>query len=876
MTVASRVAAGSTLVERGEALADLEAHLAAARAGDGRLVVIRGEAGIGKTALVTSLAASPAVDVPVLLGRCDGVSTPTPYGPFRDVMDQLGPALRDLIEGDAPRHRVKVSLLEQLASAGPHLLIIEDVQWADEATIEVLTFVARRLAGTSSLLLVTYRDDDEPHPRIRLFLGQISSMASVHHIVLDPLTRDGVAALIPDSSTDPVQLHALTGGNPFYVVEVLATGVEGVPTTIGDALRARLAQLSASGRAALEAAAVIGSRCEPWLLAAVAGEDVLGADECLQRGLLTKGEVISFRHELTRLAVLEATPAFRAIGLHRRALDALQRAGEGESARLAYHAEGAADANAVLLHALAAGDQAMRAGAHTEAAAQFERAARFMTGAQPLLQADILERIARADFLVNRIPEAHAAWERALALRRSLGDEYRVGTTLRHLARSALALARGQEAAEALSEALRLLAPFGETRELAMAIALQGGIAISNQEVQKGRALSHRALAMGHRLDDPEVVVYATNTLGAASILEGDAAVGEPLLLESLRMALHEGLHEAAHRALYNLSMGMITVRQLEKADRYLTELVDYTSGVEVERCNLDAVRSEVQLRLGDWQAAEELARVGLASSRLDSDDEGSAKLTLARLLIRRGGDGAAELIDEAEAVLVGYENPSMMWPVVVTRAEEAWITGDLGDMRAQLRHWLEWAMGAGDRWAAGEIGRWLWLAGDLEVMPPIAAEPFRLLVEGRHQAAAAAFDATSQPYEAALALAASADPDELREAHRRLVELGAPRVARKVGQRLGELGAPVPRGPRPSTRANGRLLTRREAEIASLLAEGLTNGDIARRLVISEKTVGHHVSSVLGKLGARRRSEVASVLAGGPWHQDGESPRPI
>jgi DNA-binding NarL/FixJ family response regulator len=212
--------------------------------------------------------------------------------------------------------------------------------------------------------------------------------------------------------------------------------------------------------------------------------------------------------------------------------------------------------------------------------------------------------------------------------------------------------------------------------------------------------------------------------------------------------------------------------------------------------------------------------------------------------------------------VLVGYDNAAMTWPTLVARAEDAWLAGDLGAVRAKLEEALHWAVGARDRWAIGDIARWLWLAGGLAEVPPLAAEPFRLLLEGDHQAAAASFEASSQPYEAALAQAVSDDPDLLRDAHGRLVALGATRVARRVAQRMGELGAPVPRGPRASTRANHDLLTERESEVAALLAEGLTNGEIAQRLVISEKTVGHHVSSVLGKLGVRRRAEVASVLA--------------
>jgi DNA-binding NarL/FixJ family response regulator len=137
----------------------------------------------------------------------------------------------------------------------------------------------------------------------------------------------------------------------------------------------------------------------------------------------------------------------------------------------------------------------------------------------------------------------------------------------------------------------------------------------------------------------------------------------------------------------------------------------------------------------------------------------------------------------------------------------------------------------------------------------------YHLEVAGRAREASAAWAELSLPYEAALSLAGSSDATDVQRAHEELTRLGATAVARKVALRLRELGSPVPRGPRPTTRANPHGLTEREWEIAGLLALGLSNAEIADRLVVSPKTVGHHVSAVLGKLGVRRRAEVAGAM---------------
>src|SRR5512143_855760 len=386
------------LVERDEALATLRRYLDDEATAVGRIVLIRGEAGIGKTALLRAFVQDCPSDVDIVWGFCDGVSTPQPYGPFEDMADALGAGFRGLLDGNASRGEVGRWLLTWMSAGPRRVLVIEDVHWADQATLDLLAFLARRIESLPVLLLVTYRDGDGRAPSVERILGGVASLPVLRQLPLEPLSRAGVERLARDTGVDARELHRITAGNPFYVLEVLDAGLSRIPISVRDAVRARVAQLDDRGRRALQVAAILGVRAEPWLLAAVAGEDILGIDDCLRAGLLTKGDGIAFAHELTRMVVVEDVPVIHGIALHRRTLAALEQAGVGDAARLAYHAEGAAERDAVLRHASAAGHRALVAGSHREAIAQFERALRFADGIDDAARAALLELLARARY----------------------------------------------------------------------------------------------------------------------------------------------------------------------------------------------------------------------------------------------------------------------------------------------------------------------------------------------------------------------------------------------------------------------------------------------------------------------------------------------
>jgi tetratricopeptide (TPR) repeat protein len=590
------------LVERDEPLATLRRYLDEAAAAMGRIVLIRGEAGIGKTALLKAFVEDCPADVDVLWGACDGVSTPQPFGPFEDMADALGPEFRQLLDSNASRGELGRWLLQWMSVGPRRVLVIEDVQWADQATLDLLAFLARRIESLPVLLLVTHRDGDGGAPSVTRILGGVASLPVLRQLPLEPLSRAGVARLASTTGVDAQELHRITAGNPFYVHEVLDAGLSRIPISVRDAVRARVAQLDERGRRALQVAAILGVRAEPWLLAAVAGEDILGIDDCLRCGLLTKADGIAFAHELTRMVVLEDVPVIHGIALHRRALAALEQAGVGDAARLAYHAEGAAERDAVLRHASAAGHRALAAGSHREAIAQFERALRFADGLAPDARAVLLEPLSQALYLINHHPEAYQAAAEAATLRRRGGDDLATAVGLSFLAEVAWRADHGPEAWSAAREALALAESLGDGRELAMAYAALGRLEMLDGRNREGRANSERALEIARRIEDAEVTAVALATIGSIELDQGDER-GWADLGESARIGRELHLPYLVDRALYNLGEAAFVWRRYKLAREYYQQVQEYFQQLwesQIDLYGIDSAIAEIEFVLGD------------------------------------------------------------------------------------------------------------------------------------------------------------------------------------------------------------------------------------------------------------------------------------
>ncbi|WP_167387884.1 ATP-binding protein, partial [Streptomyces recifensis] len=428
------------LLEREAVLQDLTGHLKVAVSGPGRLALVRGETGIGKTAVVHRLARLADPHVRVLSGACDPLATPRPLGPLMDLAPNLGAAARTALTGALAGTCRSDELFDCLLadlSSYPSLLVVEDVHWADEATMDLLRHLTRRLPSVPALVVVTYRDDEIGRTHdLTALLGTLAGYPWVHRHDLLPLSRRAVARLAAGHTVDAEQVYRVSAGNPFIVTSVLAAPTEPIPATVREAVAGRLAGLSASARRVVDVLAVLGRRVSLPLPAGILPAPEEALDEAVACGIVrTEGRTAEFRQELTRQAVLEAVPAAHRLRVHRQAL-ALMRSGPvtaDDLVPLADHAEGAEDTAAVLEYAPAAAAHAAASGAHREAAAQYARALRYADDLPAEQQTSLLEGHSQACLLSGRLDEGVTSRRTAVRLRRARGDRLGEGEGLRWL-----------------------------------------------------------------------------------------------------------------------------------------------------------------------------------------------------------------------------------------------------------------------------------------------------------------------------------------------------------------------------------------------------------------------------------------------------------
>lgn len=372
-------------------------------------------------------------------------------------------------------------MLDELRGGGvgaPTLVVIDDAHWADEATLDLLRFLGRRIGDCPAMLVVVYRQDEvgARHP-LRVLAGDLAALPVVRRLTVPMLSEAAVARLAAGTDIDPVELYRRTGGNAFFVTQVLGDGGATVPPTVRDAVLARAARLEPGAREALDALACLGTRAAPWLVEAVSGRAADDLDACVDGGLVAADEgAVAFRHELVRVAVMEAIPPGRAEALHRRALAVLgaRPPGAVEPARLADHAERAGDRAAVLVYAPLAAQRASGMGAHTEAATHLRRALAVLPGRPDADRAGLLEELGRQCHLADDLDGALRARQEAVEAWREVGDDRRRGGALVGLAITAAHLAREIPLGEkACDEALVLLAE-QPGPEYALACAIRG------------------------------------------------------------------------------------------------------------------------------------------------------------------------------------------------------------------------------------------------------------------------------------------------------------------------------------------------------------------------------------------------------------------
>jgi len=844
----------TVILERDEELASLSRLVDAASVASGSVALIRGEAGIGKSTLVVEFAEESSGRADVFLGVCDDLLTPQPFGPFWDVARSHQPLAGALQRGDG--RAVMESLLELLSRPlRPTVLILEDTQWADEATIDTIKFLGRRIARTHGVLALTYRDGelDDDHP-LRQVIGELPPTALVR-IGLQPLSLAAIDALVAGAELDAQVVFSLTGGNPLFVSEIVAGGTQGVPTSVQDAVLGRAAKLSPDARTLLHLVAVVPGGVDRALL----DESVTpfgSLEECVRQGLLTRGDDgdVGFRHELQRRAVEASLSAELRRQLNR---TVLARLGEhSDAARLAHHAREADDVDALLRYAPLAAQEAVESDSHREAVAHFRVLEPHLGLIGPAERAELLEKWARAESDLGD-PRSVGLVTAAIALRRELPDADALARTLTFAVYVFERNALTDLAEECASEAVAMLEhqPAGVALASALTEAARLWF-VRGTDDRRAAALADRALAIAEDVGDRKAQVRAMIWKGAIAHNVGDAA-GFGLVEEAQRLAAQAGYRHEETIALVNLAGMCADIREVARAADFVQRARDTAARFELraQEAYAQAMHAEILLWQGHWDLAEDTA-----SGILDSSPHtvAIAWRILALLQARRGRAEAMTTLERMWDSAERSDELQHLDPAASVLAEHAWLSGELDRWRERITRTAERSRDSGPPWPSGALVFWL---RQLELVDEVAEYTptyFRAILDGDTERAAGFWRSRGVAYEEGLARAFG-DVGSQLQAIEIFESLGATATANRVRERLRGQGAQVPRGRSRTTRAHAVGLTVRQAEVLELVAAGMTNADIADTLFISQRTVENHVAAVLMKLDVRDRQTAAS-----------------
>jgi DNA-binding winged helix-turn-helix (wHTH) protein/tetratricopeptide (TPR) repeat protein len=789
-TDGERAGGARPLLEREAVLAQLTAAVRAAGDGAGRVVFVAGEAGLGKTAVVQRFAEVVADDAEVLIGAADDLRTPRALGAIRDVVDQLPAEVRAGQVGPPDAEQV-LAVLERLGrgSGRPVVVVVEDAHWADDATFDVVRYLARRVRELPLVVVLTYRDDLPLGHPMRALLGSVRG-PEVSRIALAPLSFEGVAALAAGSALDPQEVFRATAGNPLFVSEVCAAPPGTVPDTVRDAVLARVGQLPPTTVDALRRLAVVPNRVERELARQLVDDGESAWTEAERAGLLDGDAAhVWFRHELVRRAVEETLTASESVLAHREVASLLV-AGGGEASRVVHHAALGTDIDLVLAAGPVAAAEAQRAGAHRQAAMHLDTVLAHHDRLPPARQAELGTARAHSLYLVNRFDASLNSAEQALAAAELAEDAELLAAALLTKARTLLWAHGPRAAVDVEQRALDVLGDGGdpELRALGHAdLARALGELVSVGSVAQGNALAvehaGRALALADELGRDDLRGYALMYRGCERVALGDDA-GQADIDRAIALLRTFPRVDLAVRACVNASGAAYRAGRFGDAERYvdlglhLGRDSEFFSG----QYRLSLTRACVRASSGRWTEADAELRTLLALNGEPGIMRPLARTVLARLLARQGRHvEAASVLAPAEGDAPADEI-RVAGPVALARVELAWLSETDVDLALLAAPILEHADRARGTVIRAELSRYLQRAGIPAEPVERAPEPWASGLRGDWRAAASAWAARGEPYEQALDLVSGGDPSARASGLDLLRSLGATAALTALG----------------------------------------------------------------------------------------------
>jgi len=851
------------LVERAGFLTILQSHFNDVAKGEGHAVFVSGEAGIGKTSLVRAFCKELTDECNIYQGTCDALFTPRPLAPLYDILLQMHedvPAISGQIEDRAAFFTQFFHDLKNMR--GITMLIIEDIHWADEATLDFIKFLARRITQLRCVFILTYRDNEihSRHP-LRNVLGQLQS-GSFTRIQLPPFSRDAVDRLAQEKGYNGEDVYSISGGNPFYVNEILAGYSAGIPDNIKDSILSVYNRLDEKTKHIWQVLSVMPTAFDLRSLEKLEPNFIEAIESCLETKILIvdKG-LIFFKHELYRRTVESSLSPLLRVALHKKILGLLLESFEENQKieQIIHHAKNANEYDLVVRYAPVAARQAASVGSHIEATKLYLSAIEYYQGNDEDLLIQFYEAYAYECYLTNQIREAIIYSGKALNIWKKKNHTEKIGNCMRFLSRLWWFDGNRKQAESFAGQAIQALDSLPTSRAKAMAYSNMSQLKMLSDQVEDCMFWGEKAISMAKELNDDEILCHALNNVGDVQIrIFSTRKQGIELLQESLNIALKNSYHEHAARAYTNLGHNGMLIKDYGLAKKAFDEGIQYC-----EERNLDswtmymlASLARVYFETGSWNDALKIAEDLLKGDYLPPPAKIFALVVVGSIRTRRGEADAYPLLNEAKSKAMQTMELQRIVPALSALLEYEWIKGTRCIEEEVINNTISMMNQMGNLYENSEFAFWLKKARNQELPLQEVYEGYKLDNLKNVHRAVTNWQNAGCPYEEGLALF-EGDEDDKRKAISIIHKLGALAVYEKLKFEMRSSGIKsIPRGLRKSTQENPALLTDRELEVLQLLNEGMQNKEIAARLFISAKTVDHHISAILFKLDVNSRTK--------------------
>jgi DNA-binding CsgD family transcriptional regulator len=851
------------LIERAGFLASLQSKFKDVGKHEGHSVLVVGEAGIGKTSLVRAFCKDHEAECKIYIGSCDALFTPRPLAPLYDIVWQM--------RGDTWENRLDLIDRSELFTSFLHefehreqttIIVFEDIHWADEATLDFIKFFTRRITQIHCLFILTYRDTEiHAHHPLRNVLGQMPP-ASFTRLQLVPLSREAVEKRAAEKGWSGEDVYRISGGNPFYVNEILASYSLGVPDNIKDSILSIYNQMDEKAKHIWQILSVLPSAFEISYLEKMEPSFEAAIERYLDLKILIldKG-LIFFKHELYRRTIEASLSPFIRISLNKKILELFRENFETnhEIERIVHHAKNANETEIVVHYAPQAARQAAQLGAHIEASKLHLSAIEYYQGKDKDLLIQFYEAYAYECYLTRQVKEAIIYTGKSLTLWKEKKDIEKTGNCLRFLSRLNWLDGNRKNAEIFARQAVESLGNELPSKTKAMAFSNMSQLKILLDKPGESLLWGEKAIMVAQELGDEEALSHALNNVGSVKMhtpsLKNE---GIECLQQSLKIALKNSYHEHVARAYSNMGSNGLSLKNFEFTKKILDEGIQYCEERDLDlwRLNMLSLKANLYVETGDWKQAYNIADNLLKNEILSPSFTICALNMMATIIMRTGDGDALPLLLKAYTMAFETGELQRIMPTLIASLEYEWLTGNIVIKTEDL-----------DRITSGieqsmyfiqknEFAFWLLKTRKQHLSFKESYKGYDLDNLTKVQEAAIVWKKIGYPYAQALALF-EGNNDNKRQAISIVQKLGANVVNQKMKLEMRLSGIKnIPKGIRKTTQSNSANLTERELDVLRLLKEGMRNKEIGARLFVSTKTVEHHISSIFFKLDANSRSK--------------------